>query len=269
METKPNIILVIIIVIVVSLLTSGGTFLVLNSRNTTAPTTTDNTVTIPNIKTISFDDAYFANCSGNAISDTELYRLSESFDASTLDSNVWFNSEKGNVISQGNLVQTSSDPLEASWISSNSFLKGDFRMDVAFNSFTAVDSVKNKDAIFYIKAIAKNLDFFNIVVSKNFRGISIALGGINGSSNGMPYYTNTPVYFTSLDAIKTLRLERIGTTAYAYADFGSGFVELGKQERVTDSAVSIGLGNQNFSIEKQSISTSVSSITAVGCKDLV
>lgn len=218
-----------------------------------------------------YNDEYFSQCSSTALDTVQqfnnIYKFTESDSLSDKD---FFFSATGNTVVDLALEQKVSDVLGSTWVTTKSYLAGDFVAEVDLKSFKADVKTAEKSAIFFLKGIAKDFSFFNLVLNKDVRGTYFTLGGVSNVTGADPYIGTEPIFVDSVENAK-LKIMRVGAIFKAFVDLGdgAGYVELwNKPYYVTTSALSIGFGNQNFSLNPQEIISNVESFKIIGCEKL-
>lgn len=221
--------------------------------------------------TVEYSDEYFTTCSSNALNNVTDFNKTITFaDESLPLGESFFYSEIGNTIKSSSLDQAVSEVFGATWVTTKSYMAGDFVAELKLNQFTAQVETPEKTSIFFLKAITKDFSFFSLVLNKDQRGIYFNLGGVLNATQSDTYIGTEPVFISSIEDAK-LKIMRIGSVFKAFVDLGDGegYVEIwNKPYYVNSNEVSVGFGVQNFSLNPQEISSSVEYLKVTGCEKL-
>ncbi len=212
-----------------------------------------------------YNDTYFASCGNSILHKTQSFI--KNYTGDDLIGDDWFISADGNEILNNQLKQSSLEPFDASWTTSKKYFAGDFSIEVDFSKLDTPVKTDGVDTIFFVKGITKDLDFFNFILGKNFRGIHLSIGGTNNIDSGDAFVSSGPLFYSSFEDLK-IKMTRIYSTITVFVDDGTGFREVLKKTETTTDPVSLGIGNQNFSVEDFNVTSYVNGVKIIGCEKL-
>lgn len=221
--------------------------------------------------TVEYSDEYFTTCSSNALNNVSDFNKTITFTDESLPlEGDFFYSASGNTIKNSSLDQTVSEVLASTWVTTKSYMAGDFVAELKLSQFIGQTKTPEKTAIFFLKAITKDFSFFSLVLNKDERGIYFTLGGVLNAAQSDTYIGTEPVFVSSLENAM-LKIMRIGSVFKGFVDLGDGkgYVEIWNMPYyVNSNEVSVGFGVQNFSLNPQEISSSVEYLKLTGCEKL-